>query len=83
MAECLAYSAEREKYTEKLQNKPVLPDEVKHDLQNPELFTQLTLDASFYVSHREDLEILELHSREYIAQIHRKRIVNLNKIHSV
>ena len=39
-----------------------------------------TLDASFYVSQREDLEILEMHSREHIAQIHRKRIVNLNKI---
>lgn len=80
LVECSVYSAEWGKYTEKLRNNPVLPDEVKHDLRNPELFTHLTLDASFYVSHREDLEILELHSREYITQIHRKRIVNLNKI---
>ena len=66
---------EKEKYTEKLRN-----NEVKHNLRNPELFTQLTLDALFYVLQREDLEILELHSREYIAQIHKTRIVNLNKI---
>ena len=58
---------------------PALPDELKHDLLNPELFTQLTLDASFYVTQREELENLELHSREYIDQIHRKRIVKLNQ----
>ena len=76
----MAYSVEREKYTEKLWNNPALPDELKHDLLNPELFTQLTLDASFYVAQREELENLELHSREYIDQIHRKRIVKLKQI---
>ena len=79
VAECMAYSAERERYTEKIRNNPALPDELKHDLLNPELFTQLTLDASSYVSQREELENLELHSREYIDQIHRKRIVKLNQ----
>ena len=49
------------------------------DLLNPELFTQLTLDASFYINGCENLEALELHSREYILQIHRKRIANLNR----
>ena len=77
---CLAYSTEREKHTEKLRNNPVLPDEVNHDLRNPELFNQLTLDALFYVSQSEELENLELHSREYVARIHRKRMVNLIKI---
>ena len=79
VAECMAYSVKREKYTEKLRNNPALPDELKHDLLNPELFTQLTLDASSYVTQREELENLELHSREYIDQIHRKRIVKLNQ----
>ena len=79
VAECMAYSVEREKYSEKLRNNPALPDELQHDLLNPELFTQLTLDASSYVTQREELENLELHSREYIDQIHRKRIVKLNQ----
>ena len=79
VAECMTYSVERERYTEKLRNNPALPDELKHDLLNPELFTQLTLDASSYVKQREELENLELHSREYIDQIHRKRIIKLNQ----
>ena len=79
IAECSAYEPERGVYAEKLRNNPVLPDELKSDLLNPELFTQLTLDASFYINGCENLEALELHSREYILQIHRKRIASLNR----
>ena len=81
IAECSAYIPEREVYAEKLRNYPVLPDadELKRDLLNPELFTQLTLDASFYINGHENLETLELNSREYILQIHRKRIASLNR----
>ena len=75
IAEYSAYNPEREVYAEKLRNNSVLPD----DLLNPELFTQLTLDASFYINGQENLETLELHSREYILQIHRKRIASLNR----
>ena len=82
IAECPAFEAEREAFSENLRNNPVLPDELKCDLLNPELFTQLTLDASFYISERENLELLELHSREYISQIHRKRIASLNRQYS-
>ena len=82
IAECPAFEAEREVFSENLRNNPVLPDELKCDLLNPELFTQLTLDASFYISERKNLELLELHSREYISQIHRKRIASLNRQYS-
>ena len=79
IAECSAYEPERVVYAEKLRNNPVLPDELKSDLLNTELFTQLTLDASFYINGCENLEALELHSREYILQIHRKSITRLNR----
>ena len=79
LAECSAYTSERETYTEKLRNNPVLSDEIKSDLRNPDLLTQLTLDASFHVETK-DLEVLELDSREYIVQIHKKRIAKLNEI---
>ena len=79
LAECSAYAPERETYIEKLRNNPVLSDEIKSDLRNPELLTQLTLDASFYVNTK-DIELLELYSREFIVQIHRKRIARLNQI---
>ena len=66
IAECSAYNPEREVYAEKLRSNPVLPDELKRDLLNPELFTHLTLDASFYINGQENLDTVELHSREYI-----------------
>ena len=78
-AECSAYAPERETYIEKLRNNPVLSDEIKSDLRNPELLTQLTLDASFYVNTK-DIDVSELYSREFIVQIHRKRIARLNQI---
>ena len=62
-----------------LRNNPVLSDEIKSDLRNPEQLTQLTLDASFYVNTK-DIDVLGLYSREFIVQIHRKRIARLNQI---
>ena len=59
-----------------MRNNPVLPDELKRDLQNPKL---LTLDASLHVTDQDNLETLELHSREFILQIHRKRIASLHR----
>ena len=78
IAECSAYEQESGVYA-KLRNNPVLPDELKSDLLNPELFTQLTLDASSYIIGRGNLEALELHSREYILQIQRNRKASLNR----
>ena len=63
---------------EKLRNNPVLSDEIKSDLRNPELLTQLTLDASFHVN-TEYIDVLELISREFIVQIHKKLIARLNQ----
>ncbi|MEW8547538.1 MAG: reverse transcriptase family protein [Candidatus Thiodiazotropha sp.] len=79
LAECSAYASERETYIEKLRNNPVLSDEIKRDLRNPELLTQLTLDASIYVNI-ENIDVLELESRIFIVQIHKKRIARLNQI---
>ena len=63
LAECSAYAPERETYIEKLRNNPVLSKEIKSDLRNQELLTQLTLDASFYVNTKY-IDVLELYSRE-------------------
>ena len=52
IAECFAYEPERGVYAEKLGNNPVLPDELKGDVLNPERSLQLTLGASFYINGR-------------------------------
>ena len=80
IAECTAYALEREVYVEKLRNNPVLPDSLKNCLTDPDFLTQLTLDASVHVTECEDLEFLELCSREYIEKIHRTRIARMNRI---
>ena len=79
IAECSAYTHERETYVEKLRSNPVLPVNTYSDLQYPDFLTQLTLDPSVYVDRFEDLEFLELCSREFIDQIHRRRIERLRK----
>ena len=80
IAECSAYTPERKVYVEKLRNNPVLPDSLNSKLLNSEFLTQLTLDPLVYVDRFEDLEFLELCSREFIEHIHRKRIARLNQI---
>ena len=71
---------ERDVYIGKQRNNLLLPDAIKIDLQKPEILTQFTLDAPVYVTKAEDLNILELYSREFINRIHRKRVVKLNRI---
>ena len=80
IAECSAYTHAREVYLEKLRNNPVLPDRLCSELQNSEFLTQLILDPSVYVDSLENLEFLELCSREYTDQIHRRRVTRLNQI---
>ena len=80
IAECSAYTHAREVYLEKLRNNPVLPDRLCSELQNSEFLTRLILDPSVYVDSLENLEFLELCSREYIDQIHRRRVARLNQI---
>ncbi|MEW8545672.1 MAG: reverse transcriptase family protein [Candidatus Thiodiazotropha sp.] len=80
IANCSAYALEREVYVERLRNNPVLSDSLKDNLGDSDFLTQLTLDASVYVTQLEELEFLESSSREYIEQIHRKRIARLNHI---
>ena len=50
IAECSPYTPESDDFIEKLRNNLFLPDAVKIDLQKPEILTQLTLDASVYVT---------------------------------
>ena len=69
IAECWAYEPQWGVYAEKLRNNPDLPDKLKSDLLNKELFTKLTLDTSFYTNGHENLEALELHSGESILQM--------------
>ena len=54
--------------------------QVKDGSLNFEFLTHLTLDCSVYVDRFEDIEFLELCSREFIHQIHRRRISRLNEI---
>lgn len=80
IAECSAYTLERDAYAGKLKGSQIIPYVETVDLSNPEVLTQLTLDGSAQVAKSEDLEVLELYSREYIEQIHRKRIARLKHI---
>ena len=52
---CSACISERKVYTEKLRNNQALPNELKRDLQNLELFSQLILDVSFHVTGQDNL----------------------------
>ena len=80
IAECSAFTPEREVYSEKLQNSSVLRAAESVDLTDPEVFTQLTLDGSVFVTSDEDIAQLELFSRDFIDQIHRKRVARLKQI---
>ena len=80
IAECSAYTHDRKVCLEKLRNNPVLPDRLCLELQNSEFLTQLILDPSVNVDSLENLEFLELCSKEYIDQIHRRRVARLNQI---
>ena len=60
IAECLAFTPEREVYTEKLLDSPALRVAESVDLKDPEVVTQLTLDVSVYVTNDEDIALLEL-----------------------
>ena len=79
--ECLSFDSERQDFVGKLQNNQILLDQVENCLLNPELLTQLVLDASAIArketSREEILDALELHSREYLYRIHQRRIANL------
>ena len=75
IAEWPAFVTERCELTEKLLRSDVTNGYVK----NPEILTQLMLDASVLLkpceSQSEALNILELQSREFLYKIHQKRFV--------
>ena len=78
IAECSAFAHERVVYVGKLRDSPAsrVVESVDQSVYS-EVFTQLTLDVSVYVTNDEDIVLLELYSREYIERIHRKRIARL------
>ena len=81
ISECSTFDSERKDFVGKLQNNQLLEDHVEDCLHNPELLTQLVLDASAILrietSREEILDALELYSREYLYRIHRRRIAKL------
>ena len=68
----------------KIQSNPVLNEKVNLFLNNPELLTQLVLDSSVLFDHgavsSDVLDLLELHTREYIYKIHQRRVAKLKQI---
>ena len=73
----LGFAHERVVYVGKLRDSPASKVVESVDLKDPEVFTQLTLGVSVYVTNGEDIVLLELYSREYVERIHRKRIASL------
>ena len=78
------YDSIREPYTRKLLAIDGLGDLVKHQLQDPEFLTQLTLDASALPSLKDIDEIqlgsLEICTREFVFNIHNRRFAALKNI---
>ena len=79
IGECAEFKAERDSYKEKLTKSQILSRELILQLENPEILTQLTLDASVIIDTTkltfEKLGSLELYTREYIYRIHMRRLV--------
>ena len=76
--------AERDSYKEKLAKSQTLSRELFLQLENPEILTRLTLDASVIIDTTklafETLGSLELNTRECIYRIHMRRLVALRRI---
>ena len=78
------YDSFREPYTRKLLAIDGLGDSLKHQLQDPEFLTQLTLDASALSSLKEigeiQLGLLEFCTREFVFNIHNRKFAALKNI---
>ena len=81
ISECSVFDIERQEFVNKLQNSRVLGCELDRYSRSPELFTQLVLDAIVILKVEERqpgiLDTIELLSREYLHQIHQRRIAKL------
>ena len=87
IAECSVFEFERQEFLDKVKTNTDLfnlMNALNGNLQNPETLTQLVLDASAVIETQkrqsEILDIIELHTREYIYKIHQKRIAKLKQI---
>ena len=86
IAECSVFEYERQEFLGKVKTSPDLfnlMNALNGNLQNSETLTQLVLDASAVIKTQkgqsEILDIIELHTREYIYKIHQKRIAKLKQ----
>ena len=84
LTECTSFLIERQELFEKIQNNPVLNEKVCGFLDNPASMTQLVLDSSALLENgsvqTDILDLLELHTREYIYKIHQRRVAKLKQI---
>ena len=81
LAECPVFESERDSFKQKMCKNSLLQDYRFHD---PEFFTRLVLYSSavfdFNATNRSVISQIELHAREYIHEIHKKRVARLNEI---
>ena len=84
IGECIVFKAERDLYKAKLVKSQIRSEEHIFQLKNPEVFTQLTWDASVIIDTTkaafEKLGPLELYTHEYIFRIHLRLLVALRRI---
>ena len=83
ISECSFLNPERSAFIEKLQENPALQHIPSSQFQNPELVTQLTLDASVVLDKekvdKDSRGLLELQTREFIHKIQHKRLSEIKK----
>ena len=84
ISECSFLNPERSAFIEKLLENPALQHIPSSQFQNPELVTQLTLDASVVLDKekvdKDSWGLLELQTREFIHKIHHKRLSELKRL---
>ena len=79
VAECSVYERERNVFKDRLYNNT----SIHIDLQDPGTFTRVVLDSSAVVDEATDQSVLsqvELYAREYIHEIHKKKVAKLKQI---
>ena len=84
VSECFFLSPERSAFIEKLLKNPALQHIPRSQFQDPELLTQLTLDAPVLLDEekvdKDSWGLLELQTREFIHKIHHKRLAELKRL---
>ena len=81
LAEWPVFESERDSFKQKMCNNSLLQDCRFHV---PDIFTRLVLGSSavfdYNATNQSEISQVELHAREYIHEIHKKRVARLNEI---